>query len=723
MRLQQIILLVAIASTFAPVLAVQFRGGGHRALKLMTLLGAIAMSVHLALVLVVFQQGPRSEPTSWVHALLASAVPVLLAVYAFSVSLGRNHPEESLRKSRRTFILLSVVGMGFLTMIGQETFLAGFDWNDGRATIHLGSLGKFYVSYLLIGIVLVGHSLERTYRVASTDLRYRMRMSLLGIFANLSFFTFILATGLLYSAIGLGKLIAAGMPIIFASLAIAHGYVRRAIADVSAPVSRGIVYSSFTALAAGLFVLSIGLAAQVATWTHWSPDEVLSVAIGFLVILGAGLLFWSNRFQRMMRQFVDRNFYVNRYDYRTQWTNITEAIEQSRDERALLTHSTDFLRDVFAADGVTIGLCEGGSDCIRVLHGKGAANQAPILKSDSPLYELLQREGKALLLDRKPHDFTYIPIYAEDGDWLDATASQMISPLLDGDTLVGLVGLERRDRNDQFTFEDVALFESMSTHVASALRSLRLARELADAREAELVSQWSSMILHDLKNYLAPLRLAATNLTEGRDEPEVVTACAVDIEQVAERMNGLVLTLSELRESPQLGSERVCPNTLIQDTLSALRVSAREGIEVDLNLDAEQQVLGDRKMLQRVLENLVTNAIDAMVGQGRLTMSTVECSSGAEQRVHIRVTDTGPGISEGFAREHLFRPFATTKKGGLGLGLYQCRLIVRAHGGELSMTCTPGKGTAFLVDLGAASSEARTTEMIKPQDASKKVAP
>jgi len=227
MRLQQIILLVAIASTFAPVLAVQFRGGGHRALKLMTLLGAIAMSVHLALVLVVFQQGPRSEPTSWVHALLASAVPVLLAVYAFSVSLGRNHPEESLRKSRRTFILLSVVGMGFLTMIGQETFLAGFDWNDGRATIHLGSLGKFYVSYLLIGIVLVGHSLERTYRVASTDLRYRMRMSLLGIFANLSFFTFILATGLLYSAIGLGKLIAAGMPIIFASLAIAHGYVRR----------------------------------------------------------------------------------------------------------------------------------------------------------------------------------------------------------------------------------------------------------------------------------------------------------------------------------------------------------------------------------------------------------------------------------------------------------------------------------------------------------------
>lgn len=723
MRLQHIILLAALASTFAPVLAVHLRGGRHRALKVMTLLGALALSVHLALVLAVFQSGPRSEPNAWVYALMASAVPVLLAVYAFSVSLGRSHPEESLRKSRRTFILLSVVGVGFMTLIRQETFLAGFDWDDGRATIHLGSLGKFYVSYLLIGIVLVGHSLERTYRVASTELRYRMRMSLLGIFANLSFFTFILATGLLYSAIGLGKLIAAGMPIIFASLAIAHGYLRRAIADVSAPVSRGIVYSSFTALAAGLFVLSIGLAAQVATWTHWSPDEVLSVAIGFLVILGAALLFWSNRFQRMMRQFVDRNFYVNRYDYRTQWTNITEAIEQARDERTLLRRATEFLRDVFAADGVTIGLSEGGGDGIRVVHGKGAADEAPVLKPDSPLYELLARERKALLLDRNPHDFTYIPIYAEDGDWLDATASQMVSPLLDGETLVGLIGQERRDRSDRFTFEDVALFESMSTHVASALRSLRMARELADAREAELVSQWSSMILHDLKNYLAPLRLAATNLTEGRDEPEVVTACAVDITQVAERMNGLVLTLSELRESPRLGSENICPNALIQDTLSALKVAAREGIEVELNLDAGRGVVGDRGMLQRVLENLITNAIDAMDGHGRLTISTAECSSGDEQRIHIRVADTGSGIPENFARDRLFRPFATTKKGGLGLGLYQCRLIVRAHGGELSATSAPGKGTEFRVDLGTSYSEARMPETIEPQNTAKRVAP
>lgn len=702
MSLPQGILITAILTTLFPVVAVYLRGGNHRIVPAVTVLAAITLSFHLTMVLRVVEGAALAEPNAWVRALIGSAMPVLLAGYAYSVCFGRDHPEASLQNSRRTFIFLSVIGMALLTQVRHPLFVRSYDWADGRGTIYLGYLGKAYLSYLLIGLVFIGHNLERTYRVSSIDGRYRMRLALLGFFGVLGFYTFVLATGLLYSSIGMGKLVAAGLPVIFASVVIAHGYLRRAIADVSAPVSREIVYSSFTALAAGLFVISIALAAQVASWTHWSPDEVLIVTLAFLAILGGTLLLFSNRFQRMVRRFVDRNFYVNRYDYRAQWSRITAAVENTGNREDLLDGIVEFLHEVFAAQSITIALRDQITGTIRPCRGMGRNDPKAALLPDAPLWEYFNQERKAVLLDRKPHDFTYIPIYAEDGAWLDATASQIVAPVFEEEQLVGTLGLARADRHDPFTYEDVALLDSISAHVAAALRSMRLARELAEARETELMSQWSSMILHDLKNYLAPLRMAAANLLEYKDDPEVAETCARDVERVAERMGGLVQTLSELRQSHQLGDAHIDPNRLVEETLSAMQIERQVGIRLDLTLKAKHACRGDRALLQRVLENMVTNALEAMDGAGTLTITTADLPSNGRPRVEIGIADTGRGIEPEFMRERLFRPFATTKPKGLGLGLYQCRAIVRAHGGDLNVRAPNGHGAHFQIALDAA---------------------
>ena len=65
----------------------------------------------------------------------------------------------------------------------------------------------------------------------------------------------------------------------------------------------------------------------------------------------------------------------------------------------------------------------------------------------------------------------------------------------------------------------------------------------------------------------------------------------------------------------------------------------------------------------------------------------------------LRVVDQGPGLSEEYIRDHLFKPFETTKKKGLGIGLYQCRNIIEAHGGRIEVNSREGKGTEFLVFL------------------------
>ncbi|MBD3236222.1 MAG: hypothetical protein GF330_05940, partial [Candidatus Eisenbacteria bacterium] len=254
----------------------------------------------------------------------------------------------------------------------------------------------------------------------------------------------------------------------------------------------------------------------------------------------------------------------------------------------------------------------------------------------------------------------------------------------------------------RFTYEDVSLLDAIAAHVAAMLRSLQLIQELSETRESQLMSQWSRMMLHDLKNHLTPLRMVSRNLRECSHEPDAIETCATDLERAAQRLEHLVRTLSELREIPRLQIRSCCPNRIVRDALGELQVEKRNGIELDLALNAERSVYADDGMLRRVVENLITNAIEAMDGQGSLAIRTEDHRENARDEVHISVADTGCGIPAEFIRERLFRPFATTKKKGLGLGLYQSRSIVRAHDGQLTVRSTVGQGTAFRIALRAA---------------------
>jgi signal transduction histidine kinase len=118
-------------------------------------------------------------------------------------------------------------------------------------------------------------------------------------------------------------------------------------------------------------------------------------------------------------------------------------------------------------------------------------------------------------------------------------------------------------------------------------------------------------------------------------------------------------------------------------------------IEVRLPEALTATVEADR--IEKVFENLIINALEAMGSQsGQLT---VAAGSAEQGKVFFSVSDTGPGMSEEFQRTKLFRAFATTKRRGVGLGLYTCREIVRAHRGEIEVESKRGSGTTFRVVL------------------------
>jgi two-component system sensor kinase FixL len=132
----------------------------------------------------------------------------------------------------------------------------------------------------------------------------------------------------------------------------------------------------------------------------------------------------------------------------------------------------------------------------------------------------------------------------------------------------------------------------------------------------------------------------------------------------------------------------------------ALTGAGRLGVKIRFSFDPNaSRVLVDRIQIQQVLINLMRNAVEAMASSARRELE-VKTSLRDDETVEIAVSDGSPGLSPEVA-DHLFEPFISTKRNGMGLGLSICRSIVEAHGGELWICPDPSGGTVFSFTLTA----------------------
>jgi signal transduction histidine kinase len=151
--------------------------------------------------------------------------------------------------------------------------------------------------------------------------------------------------------------------------------------------------------------------------------------------------------------------------------------------------------------------------------------------------------------------------------------------------------------------------------------------------------------------------------------------------------------LSALRQKPEFNAVKADLNQLVSEALD--RLDGMPQIDLATELQPLPPIVADREQIQSVVTNLVMNARDALGPGGRILVRT-EHAGGS---VVLTVTDNGCGMSAAFVRDSLFRPFQSTKKKGLGIGLFQSRMIVEAHGGSIRVESEPGKGTTFRVSL------------------------
>ena len=240
----------------------------------------------------------------------------------------------------------------------------------------------------------------------------------------------------------------------------------------------------------------------------------------------------------------------------------------------------------------------------------------------------------------------------------------------------------------------------------------QLEEELRQAQKMEAVGRLAGGIAHDFNNLLTGilgnLSMVEAESVSAPGRNELIGAAR----QAAVRASDLVRQLLGFSRRSQLQLRPCDINRVIKDVHELLRHSMDPGIEIQLRLDpALWAVSADPTPLLQVLMNLCVNAMDAMPGGGRLTITTKNVRVDAEETrqgldaregdfVYVSVADVGQGMSQE-VQSHLFEPFFTTKEQGkgTGLGLAMSYGIVRQHGGWITCYSELNRGTTFSIYL------------------------
>lgn len=213
-------------------------------------------------------------------------------------------------------------------------------------------------------------------------------------------------------------------------------------------------------------------------------------------------------------------------------------------------------------------------------------------------------------------------------------------------------------------------------------------------------STQDSVLLHDIRNLELRLSLLLSNMEEHYADPDFRRSAADLLQATVQKLDGIARSWSAHRDSVLIKVPLEL-NDLLQEVLRTSRPRGRSAPRMSTSFAEVPVVWGDPYYLREAIQSVVQNAQEAAAGC--VTVRTGVERRGRRDFAVVEVEDDGSGMADEFVRRRLFRPFQTTKPGGVGLGLYTARRILRHHRGDVEVR-SGGEGTCvrLLLPLPAA---------------------
>ncbi|WP_084583626.1 XrtA/PEP-CTERM system histidine kinase PrsK [Sphingomonas azotifigens] len=483
-------------------------------------------------------------------------------------------------------------------------------------------------------------------------------------------------------------LVARGAALVCVAAAMGLGLQRRG--DWRVRMSRTVAYQSLTLVAVGAYFVLLALATSALATLGGTHARLLQTAFVFGATAAILTLVSNGGLRGWVKVKLAKHLFRHRYDYRTEWLRFTETLGapgvaplDQRIVRALadLTASPAGLLLV-AEDGALVPGAGWHWDR-ATLPPTGEIMLAAHLETTGRIIEVdAVRDGEA-----DPDDAEATP------DWMrDMPAAWVVVPLLHRGSLVGAILLGRPALARRLDWEDFDLLKAAGRQVASYLAEAQAQQALAEAQRFDEFNRRFAFLLHDIKNLVSQLALTARNAERHADNPEFRADMIATLRDSSDRLNGLLARLGQHHRSR---SEPPRPTALLP---LLERLVARQPAQVVLIGPDPAVALAEPAALEQLLVHLIQNAIEASPAHAPVTLALAT----DKENAIIDVIDRGCGMSPGFVRNRLFKPFTSSKPGGFGLGTFEAQQLAQGMGGRIEVSSREGQGTRFRIVLRAA---------------------
>jgi len=578
-----------------------------------------------------------------------------------------------------------IFGLGVLVLAGVAAGPLVDRWDGPVASMGRAVLAG-QVLLAVGGLLLV----EQLFRNTPVDRRWTVKLLCFALGGLFAYDFYLYADALLFGRVDAGLWAARGAINALVVPLLAVSAKRNADWAVQIFASKTIVFHSVTLVGAGAYLLLMAAVGYYIRAYGGAWGTALQAVFLFGAVVLLALLLFSGAARARVKLFLNRHFFEYKYDYREEWLRLIGTLIGSTDSGELKQNAIRAVAAIVEATGGMLWMR--GDDgafvpVARVDMPDPGESREP---ADSGLVRFLEREQYVVDLTEYAREPELYPLALPE--WLRALPrAWLVVPLMQGSAMLGFVVLAESRVHFTFNWEDTDLLKTVGRQVAGYLALMRANEALSEARQFEAFNRVSAFVVHDLKNVMAQLSLVVSNAKRHMQNPAFVEDAMRTVENAVGKMSRM---LEQLRKDRM--HWKPAQRMDLTEVLAEV-ARARSGQEPAPRFDYAAQrlcILADRDRLAAVLGHLVQNGQEATGRSGHVTLRLVREGSTAL----IEVRDDGVGMDPQFVRERLFRPFDTTKgNAGMGVGVYEAREFVRAHGGTIEVESAPGVGTTFRI--------------------------
>ncbi len=617
----------------------------------------------------------------------------------FSISYARGNAGEFLLRWRSMLVASFVLPVAIAWFFYHD--LISIDYSSiepDLRLLHLTPAGLALSGLFLVAAVLVLTNLERTFRASVGTMRWRIKFMILGLGVLFAVRVYTCSQELLWPGHGIDEslLTLDSVGLLLGCCMVLRALLRRPV-EVAVYPPFALLQNSLMVLLAGIYLMVVGVFAKCVEWIGVETSFELKTFIILVALAGLTILGLSDRVRLHARRLFSRYLQRPFYDYRAVWRSFTEATASRVKQEEICEAAVKQVAEIFQALSVTIWLVDEKRENLffaasTSLLPAAARELAPHKEEALAIIQAMQEHAEPRDVETSREQWA-VALRRCHPSQFRTGGGRVCVPMKAGGQLMGVITVGDRVGGIFFSLQDFDLLKCVGDQVAAGLLNSQLSQKLLQTKELEAFQTMSAFFVHDLKNTASTLNLMLQNLPVHFDNPAFREDALRGVAKTCEHINHLIGRLSLLRHDLHIRPAEQDLNDVISRVLA--NWNGATGITLVKNLRPCPKLLLDQEQFLKVVTNLVLNATEAVSQGGQIVVETSQNNGWAI----LTVSDNGCGMEPEFLRHALFRPFQTTKKDGFGIGMFQSKMIVEAHGGRIEVESELKKGTTFRVLL------------------------